>query len=195
MALSRKTWKKAFDLHLVATESDAKSEKIKTSLPLTSIGERGRKIHESFEFTDGDSLKLKPVLEQFEGCCSPWSNTTINRRKFFTYCKTEGQILNTFVIELKTFYAECEFDNLRDSLIKDMIICGVPDRAQKKKMLREPKLDLKKVIERGQAAEHAKQLTSQVDLSLNKSLTAERGKENNLLLEQPLVKQWKTVQR
>ena len=76
-----------------------------------------------------------------------------------------------------------------------MIICGASDRAQKKIMLREPKLDLKKAIERGQAAEHAKQLTSQVDLSLNKSLTAERGKESNLLLEQPLVKQRKTVQR
>ena len=114
MALSRKTWRKAFDLYLVATESDAKSDKIKTSLPLTTIGERGREMYESFEFTDGDSLKLKPVLEQFEAYCSPWSNTTINRHKFFTYRKIEGQIFNTFVTVLKTLSAECEFDNLRD---------------------------------------------------------------------------------
>ena len=168
-----KTWRKAFDFYLVATESDTKSYKIKTSILLTCIGERGREIYEIFEFTTaGDSLKLTPVLDQFEAYCNPRSNTTINRHKFFTYCQAEGQPFNNFVTELRTLSAECAFENLRDSLIKDMIICGVSDRALRERMLREPTLDLKKAIELGQAAEqtkeHAKQLTTLTDRSISK---------------------------
>ena len=186
VAQTWKTWSKAFDFYLVATESDTKSDKIKTSILLTCIGERGREIYETFEFTnDGDSLKLKPVLDQFEAYCNPRSNTTINRHKFFTYRQIEGQTFNNFVTELRTLSAECEFDNLRDSLIKDMIICGVSDRALRERMLREPKIDLKKAIELGQAAEqtkqHAKQLTTQVDRSLNKiSHSKRKGRKQSI---------------
>ena len=45
--------------------------------------------------------------------------------KFFTYRQAEGKSFNNFVTELRTLSAECEFENLRASLIKDMIICGV----------------------------------------------------------------------
>eukprot|EP00794_Sanderia_malayensis_P021043 gene21043-23098_t len=173
VAQTWKTWRKAFDFYLVATESDAKSDKIKTSILLTCIGECGREIYEIFEFaTEGNALKLKPFLDQFEAYCNPRSNTTINRHKFFTHRQIEVQTFNHFVTELRTLSAECEFENLRDSLIKDMIICGVSDRAPRERMLREPKIDLKKAIELGLAAEqtkqHAKQLTTQIDCSINK---------------------------
>ena len=163
-----KTWRKAFDFYLIATESDVKSDKVKTSILLTCIGERGREIYETFEFaSEADSMKLKNVLDMFEAYCNPRSNTTIDRHKFFTYRQAEGQSLNNIVTELRTLSAECEFENLRDSLIKDMIICGVNDKALRERMLREPKIDLKKAIELGQAAEqtkqHAKQLSNQID--------------------------------
>ena len=181
MGQTWKTWREAFDFYLVATESDAKSDKIKTSILLTCIGERGREIYETFEFTTaGDSLKLNPVLDQFEAYCNPRSNTTINRHKFFTYCQAEGQPFNNFVTELRTLSAECAFENLRDSLMKDTIICGVSDRALRERMLREPTLDLKKAIELGlvaeQTKEHTKQLTSLTDRSISK-ITHHRRKE------------------
>ena len=169
VAQTWKTWRKAFDFYLVATESDTKSDKIKTSILLTCIGDRRREIYETFEFTTaGDSLKLNPVLDQFEAYCNPWSKTTINRHKFFTYRQAEGQPFNNFV----TLSAECAFENLLDSLIKDMIICRVSDHALRERMLREPTLDLKKAIELCLAAEqtkvHSKQLTAQIDRSVSK---------------------------
>ena len=48
---------------MCATESDQKSDKIKTSILLTSTGEQGRGIYQTFEFAIGsDKLKLQPVL-------------------------------------------------------------------------------------------------------------------------------------
>ena len=66
-----------------------------------------------------------------------------------------------FVTELKKLTSECTFDVLKDSLIKDMIICGVIDNGLRERMLREPQVDLKKAVELRKAAEqtklHAKQ--------------------------------------
>ena len=133
----------------MATVSDAKSGKVKTSktsILLTCIGERDREIYETFEFASEVS--------------------------FLLHSQAEGQSFSNFITELRPLSAECELKNLRDSLIKDMITCGVNDKALRERMLREPKIDLKKAIELGQAAEqtklHAKQLSNQMDRSLSK---------------------------
>ena len=153
---------------MCAIEADSKSDKVKTSILLTCIGEKGREIYETFEFENaGDKLKLNPVLKKFEKYFNPRSNTAIQRHKFFTYRQAEGQSFNDFVTELKKLSADCEFDVLKDYLIKDMIICGVTDNGIRNRLLREPKIDLKKVVELGHAAEqtklHARQLASHTE--------------------------------
>ena len=120
-----KIWQKHFQFFLTATESDTKSDKIKTSILLTCIGPKGRDIYETFTFEqDTDKLKLKPVLEKFTMYCNPRKNITILRHKFFTYKQAEGQCFNDFVTELKKRSSECEFGDLTASLTKDMIVCG-----------------------------------------------------------------------
>ena len=163
-----KCGKKSLDFYLCATEADSKPDKVKTSILLTCIGEKGRAIYETFEFENaGDKLKFKPVLKKFEEYCNPRSNTTIQRHKFFTYRQTDGQSFTDFVTELKKLSSECAFDVLKDSLIKDMIICGVIDNGLRERMLREPQIDLKKAVELGQAAEqtklHAKQIANDME--------------------------------
>ena len=44
---SWKLWLKYFDCHLAVTEKDSKSDKIKTYIFLTYIGQKGRKIYET----------------------------------------------------------------------------------------------------------------------------------------------------
>ena len=48
---------------------------------------------------------------------------------------------------------ECELDNLQDSLIKDMIVCGTRDNVLRKRLLRECDLPLSKATSAGHAAE------------------------------------------
>ena len=89
--------------------------------------------------------------------------------KFFAYKQSEGQ---SFVAELRKLSNECSFGDLKDSLIKDMIICGVVDNSLRERMLHQRDINLKKAIELGQAAEetkmHAKQLTEKFDSSVDK---------------------------
>ena len=50
---SWKLWLKHFDFYLAATEKDTKGDKIQTSTFLTCIGQKGRKIYETFTFEPG----------------------------------------------------------------------------------------------------------------------------------------------
>ena len=164
-----KKWKKHFEFYLAATEADTKSDKIKSSILLSCIGEKGREIFETFEFpakeneADPDpSMLLANVLAKFEGYCNPRKNITIMRHKFFSYRQDEGQSFGDFLTQLKSLSQDCEFETLKDSLIKDMIICGVTDNKLRERMLREADLDLNKAIKLGQAAEETKKHAQQL---------------------------------
>ena len=101
-------------------------------------------------------MTLEPVLNKFSEYCNPKKNVTILRHNFFTYRQLEGQSFHNFITELKKLSAECEFENLRDSLIKDMIVCGTNDNAFRERLLRESDLTLSRAISAGHAAEETR---------------------------------------
>ena len=81
-----KLWLKQFCFYLTATEEDNKDDKIKTSMLLTCIGQKGREIYETFTFNSADDeMKLEPVLNKFSEYCNPRKNVTILHHNFFTY--------------------------------------------------------------------------------------------------------------
>jgi hypothetical protein len=121
------------------------------------MGPKGREIYETFTFSqETDKLKLKVVSEKLSTYYNPRKNITILRHQFFTYSQREGQSFNDFVIELKKLASECEFGTLADSLIKDMIACGVADQSLRERLLRDADLTLTNAIDAGIAAEETK---------------------------------------
>ena len=149
-------WRQELELYLTATEKDGESDKIKTSILLTCIGKQGREIYNTFQFEEGDELKFEVVVQMFQNYCSPGKNITFMRHKFFTCKQRDGQSFDEFVTELKKRSAECEFETLRDDLIRDIIICGINDNRLRERLLREPELTLQKTIQIGHAAEETK---------------------------------------
>ena len=57
------------------------------------------------------------------------------RHNFLTHKQVLGQPFNEFVTELKNLSEDCELGTLKDSLVKDIIICGVNDRQIKERFL------------------------------------------------------------
>ena len=58
-----------------ATEKDGKNGKVKTSVVLTCIGQKGTEIYETFIFDNpGDEMKLAPVLQKFSRYCNSRKN-------------------------------------------------------------------------------------------------------------------------
>ena len=97
-----KKWRQEFEFFLVATESDAKSDKIKSSILLICIGQRGRDIYNTFTFTSADDkLKLLPILAKFEEYYFQEKILLIFAINFFL---SPGQTSTTFH---KTLYNIC----------------------------------------------------------------------------------------
>ena len=63
---------------------------------------------------------------------------------------------DALVTELKKHSADCKFETLCDSLIRDIIICGINDNCLCERLLREPELTLQKAVQLGHAAEETK---------------------------------------
>jgi hypothetical protein len=160
-------WCQELEFYLTATEKDGKSDKIKTSILLTCIGKQGREIYNTFQFTEGEEMKFKVVVQMFQDYCSPRKNIMFMCHKFFTCKQKDGLSFDEFVTELKKRSAECEFETLRESLIRDIIICGINNNRLRERRLREPELTLQKTIQIGHAAEetkrHVKELQKEVD--------------------------------
>ncbi|CAI9717435.1 Hypothetical predicted protein [Octopus vulgaris] len=148
LAAAWKKWKKEFNLFLIATESDMKPDKVKTSMFLTCIGSKGRDIHSTLDFDSPDEeMNLQRVIEKFDAYCEPRKNITFLRHKFFTCGQAEHQKFDEYVVELRQKAQQCEFGNLTDSLTKDILICGIRDMRLRERLLREPNLDLQKTIQ------------------------------------------------
>ncbi|KAK0143081.1 hypothetical protein N1851_018781 [Merluccius polli] len=95
-------------------------------------------VYHNFTFaTEGDKMELAKIMEQFEAYCIPKCNVTFERHRFFTS---------------KTY----EFGGLTESLIKDRIVCGIPDNGLRERKLRGQDLNLGKAIALCRAAEAVK---------------------------------------
>jgi len=87
-------FKQRFLLYLSAIDGDRKSEKMKASLFLHVVGDKALKVFNNFTFEEGESLKLQPIVDQFEAFCMPKRNVTYERQKI-------GETIDQYVTELK----------------------------------------------------------------------------------------------
>ena len=150
-------WKREFQFYLTATESDEKSNEVKTSRLLTAIGERARDVYYTFTFdSEGDEMKLDKVLEKFDSYMSPKKNITYMRYRFFSYNQGDEQSTDEYVTELRSRAEHCSFGDLKSSLIRDKIVIGVHDKKVQERLLREPDLSLEQAIQICRAAEEVK---------------------------------------
>ena len=73
----------------------------------------------------------------------------MERHKFNTRNQKEGEPFQSFVVDLKILASTCEYDALRDDLIRDKIVCGVTSSFVRKQLLKERDLTLDRAIEIG----------------------------------------------
>ena len=131
---------------------------------LLLVGEKGREIHKTLTFAEPETEKGedgKPVWKRtteqlrkaFREYCSPQKNVTYERHKFNIRNQTENESIDQYVTELRTLASTCEFENLKDGLIRDRVICGIRNQALKERLLREASLTLKSAVDICRAAE------------------------------------------
>ena len=153
-----KQWKEEFSLYIDLCMGD-KEDKIKVKMLMYLVGPQGRELYETIkpartQREDGtlQEITLEQALQAFNDHCQPARNETIDRYKFFTRNQESGETFDGFLTELKLLAADCNFGELKDSLIRDRIICGIRDPMLRERLLRENALDLTKCVKACQAS-------------------------------------------
>ena len=157
------TFKKEFQFYMTVTELNNKPEDVKTSGLLTCVGEKARHVYYTFTFeAEDDATKLQHVIDKLDEYLNPRKNITFLRFKFFSYNQGESQLIDDYVTELKARSQHCEFEALRESLIRDKIVLGVQDKKIQERLLRKTDLSLDKARNIFPAAEEVKVQTKEM---------------------------------
>lgn len=140
-----KRFKQTFNIYLAASGAGGDDDKLKASIFLHVIGEDALDIYNSFQ-QDEANLTLTVLMAKFEEYFVPSQNVTFERYKFFSHDQKQGVSFDQYLAELNTLSKTCEFENLKDSLVKDRIVCGILDNGLKERLLREQDLTLDKAV-------------------------------------------------
>ena len=133
---------------MTATKYSGKSEGVKASLLLHCIGEKSREVYNTSVFSSTeDSKKYNKVLGHFEAYIGPLKNITYSCFKFFTYRQEPGQTFDDYLTEMSKLSRDCDLLELRESLLRDMLIIGLIDKSLHERLIRESNLDLAKTID------------------------------------------------
>ena len=80
-----KGWKQDFKIFLQATESDGKSDIVKSSILLHCIGKPAKDVYNTFTFDNAeDNMKYDKIVEKFDAYFSPRKNLTFLHFTFLT---------------------------------------------------------------------------------------------------------------
>ena len=178
-----KRWKEEITLYMDLA-MDGREEKTKVKLFLYTIGNQGREIYYTLPFSRGPTERsLKDVIDAFETHCNPKKNETVERYKFFIRVQEEGEPLEKFIVDLKILASTCNFTTLRESLVRDRIICGIRDSKLREDLLKVADLDLDKCVNACRASNYRKKGTEEL---------RQRQKQSTISLAETKEKRKKT---
>lgn len=96
-------------------------------------------------------------MKLFDDHCNPKLNETVERYRFFMRDQGIDETVDKYVTDLRVLASICNFGQLKDSLIKDRIVCGTNNSALRERLLREENLTLDKCLKVCRAAELSKE--------------------------------------
>lgn len=165
-----------FEIFLIASNNNEKDDSVKVALLLNVIGQEGVDLFNTFNLTDAERKDLNTVKTKFQNHTTPKVNVTFERYVFNNRSQKEGETFDQYVIELRKIAKSCEFDNLRDSLLRDRIIIGIRNQHVREALLRTEDLTLDKAISYCQSAEISQAQAAQMDCGQTSSVDAVNSK-------------------
>ncbi|XP_061883310.1 uncharacterized protein K02A2.6-like isoform X1 [Entelurus aequoreus] len=87
---------------------------------------------------------------------NPKPSVIVQRFKFHSYFRRQGQSVANFVAELRQLSEHCDFGAVLDDMLRDRLVCGINNDATQRRLLGEtPPLTFKKALEISQGMEMA----------------------------------------
>jgi len=127
-------------------------EEEKIEILLHCIGDEGKTVSETFEFTEKDRI-YDNTIKKFDEHYVPALNESVETFKFNSRVQGADKTFEKFETDLRQLSNNCNFGSLRDRLIRDRIVAGIKCKIVKDRRLRTPNLVLSKACEIAKSAE------------------------------------------
>ena len=130
------------------------------------------------------------VIEAFQKYCSPHKNILYGRYGFWSLHQEDQEPIDAYLTRLKIKIDMCEYVKegwppaVREELTRNKFVFRLIDDNLKERLLREPNLDLNRVVEIAQRGESSKQQVKEMAACTNVSVL-QRNKEKPLLQDTP----------
>ena len=116
-----------------------------------------KEIYQTFTFAEElDKMKYNRIIAKFDEYFMPRKYLTFLRFSFLTARQEQVEKFDDFYTRLRKLNEDCELGDLRNSLVKDVIINGLYDKRLQERLLRESEIDLDKVLKNCRACEASK---------------------------------------
>jgi len=97
------------------------------------------------------SSLVKTLADHF----SPTPSEIVQRFKFNSRSRRQGESVATFVAELRAIAAWCNFGETLEAMLRDRIVCGINDSTIQKRLLAESKLTYQQALDLARGLETA----------------------------------------
>ncbi|XP_070407964.1 uncharacterized protein [Nothobranchius furzeri] len=148
------TFKQQFNLYVMAMGLETKPDTRKIALLLTLAGPQAIEVYNTFAFEMAeDRAWMDVVLAKFDAHCTPKKNETYERYMFRCRMQQQSESFDSFLTALRLKPQSCNFGTLRESMIRDQIVCGVEDKKLRERLIRESDLTLDVAVKICQVSE------------------------------------------
>ena len=153
-----KRFKQRFEIYKRASGAAEKAQDLQVSSLLQIMGEEALDIFNNFTFENEDEKKnYDVVVEKFNQHFVPQQNVVVERFNFNRAHQEPDEDFDHFLTRIKNLAATCEFQDIKDSMIRDRIVAGISDNCTRERLLAKKDLTLATASETCQTAELAKQ--------------------------------------
>ena len=152
-------WEKQFAFYFAAAELSKKPQKTQVAILLHCAGPEAQDIYSNFVFANNDDdrdTNWEHVLTKFRDNCEPRKNEVFERYTFWQRDQREGETVDQWVNELRLLLSSCDYEEQKETNLRDRIVFGVADMRVKERLLREAGLTLAKALDICHAAEASK---------------------------------------
>ena len=135
----------------------------KRSILLSACGATTYKIIRNLvEETKLDTTSYDDIVELVKAHFDPTPSPIMQRYRFNTRVRTDGESVAIYVAALRDIARHCEYKDTLQDMLRDRLVCGVRHKGITNRLLAEKKLDYEKALELAKAIESAEQNTKQL---------------------------------
>ncbi|KAM7287698.1 uncharacterized protein ISCGN_031389 [Ixodes scapularis] len=121
------TWSQAFDDYRFASGLNERSEEAQVRTLLYTMGRQARAIFKTFGLSADDEKNYQVVKERFDSHFDAARNIVYESACFHRRSQKPGETVDQFVTALHTVAEGCDFQNLKERMIRDRFVVGLRD--------------------------------------------------------------------